>query len=84
MAEPRPIDLIATAAQLTSAIRAARDEIEHKGRIPLTLIQAMHEAHLFRMYIPKSLGGLEVDPLTAMRAAGRRADRSVDARVRRG
>src|SRR5271154_6454197 len=67
MSDPRPIDLIATAAQLTSAIRTARDEIEHKGRIPRTLIQAMHEAHLFRMYIPQSLGGLEVDPLTAMR-----------------
>ena len=68
MAGPPPVDLIAAAAQLVPAIRAARNDIEHNGRIPLTLIQAMHDVRLFRMYIPKSLGGLEVDPLTAMRA----------------
>jgi alkylation response protein AidB-like acyl-CoA dehydrogenase len=38
-----------------------------KAAFPLTLIQAMHDAQLVRMYIPKSLEGLEVDPLTAMR-----------------
>src|SRR5215472_16318382 len=26
----------------------------------------MHEARLFRMYIPKALDGLEIDPITSM------------------
>jgi indole-3-acetate monooxygenase len=59
--------LIAAAQRLGPAIRAARGEIERLRRLPPALSAAMHEAQLFRLYIPKALGGLESDPITSMR-----------------
>jgi len=49
------------------AIRACRNEIEAARRLPAALLAAMHEARLFRMYVPEELGGLETDPQTSMR-----------------
>jgi len=58
--------LVVAAHELAPAIRAARGEIERLRRLPPALSAAMHEAQLFRLYIPKALGGLEVDPITSM------------------
>jgi alkylation response protein AidB-like acyl-CoA dehydrogenase len=43
-----------------------RDEGERERRLPAQVLTAMHEARLFRMYIPKALDGLEIDPITSM------------------
>jgi len=59
--------LIAAAHRLGREIRAARGDIERLRRLPPTLSAAMHEAQLFRLYIPQALGGLETDPITSMR-----------------
>jgi alkylation response protein AidB-like acyl-CoA dehydrogenase len=59
--------LITAAERLGEAIRAARNDIERLRRLPPALAAAMHEAQLFRLYIPKALGGLEIDPITSMR-----------------
>jgi alkylation response protein AidB-like acyl-CoA dehydrogenase len=59
--------LVAAAQGLAPAIRAARDDIERGRRLPSALLQAMHDAQLFRLFIPRAFGGLEVDPVTSMR-----------------
>ena len=66
-AEPGADDLIAAARRLVPAVRACRDEIERERRLPAALLAALHEARLFRMFIPAALGGLEADPITSMR-----------------
>jgi len=47
-------------------VRACREEGERERRLPAQVLAAMHEARLFRMYIPKALDGLEIDPITSM------------------
>ena len=53
-----------------TAHRAARARLPREGererRLPAQVLAAMHEARLFRMYIPKALDGLEIDPITSM------------------
>ena len=59
--------MVAAAEALRPLIVEAREEIEKDQRLPAALVAAMDEAGLFRMYAPRSLGGPEVDPLTAFR-----------------
>jgi indole-3-acetate monooxygenase len=53
---------VALARALGCSIAAAGDEIERTRRIPAALLSALHEAQLFRMLLPRSLGGGEVTP----------------------
>jgi alkylation response protein AidB-like acyl-CoA dehydrogenase len=46
-----------------------REEIERDQRFPKTLVKALQEAGFYRLTIPKSLGGLQADPLTYTRVA---------------
>jgi len=55
-----------TAQRIAPLVRACRDEGERERRLPAQVLAAMHEARLFRMYIPKALDGLEIDPITSM------------------
>jgi alkylation response protein AidB-like acyl-CoA dehydrogenase len=45
-------------------ITAHRDEAERRGRLSEPAVAAMIQAGVARLYLPESLGGLEVDPLT--------------------
>jgi alkylation response protein AidB-like acyl-CoA dehydrogenase len=58
--------LIEAARRIAPLVRACRDEGERERRLPPQVLAAMHEARLFRMYIPEALGGLEIDPITSM------------------
>ena len=60
-------EILAAARALLPQIRAAAEEIEQGRRLPLPLVQAMQEAGIFRMPMPRAWGGPEVDPLTQIR-----------------
>ncbi|MGA3005340.1 MAG: acyl-CoA dehydrogenase family protein [Acetobacteraceae bacterium] len=69
---PEDVDaqpLVQAAAAMQPVIRACHDEIEREQRLPKALVAQMHEAGFYRMVIPRSLGGLQVDPLTYLRVA---------------
>jgi indole-3-acetate monooxygenase len=59
-------DLVAAARQLGPMILDRREESERERRLSPTVLLAMHEARLFRMYVPVEYGGLETDPITSM------------------
>lgn len=50
------------ARELGPAIEAAADEIERSMEIPEPLISRLHESRLFRMLLPRSVGGDQVEP----------------------
>ena len=60
------IDWVDRAKALAPVIAAAADRIESERRVPPDIMAAMHDAELFRMCLPRSLGGGEADPLTVM------------------
>src|SRR5882672_3421799 len=76
--QPR-LDPLARARDLAPAIAAAADETERLRRIPEPLLDQLHDARLFRMLYPRSVGGDEVEPATYIEAVGElaRADGSV-------
>lgn len=56
--------LIAAAGSLRPLAQAASDDIEQQRRLPGALLDRFHEARLFRMLLPRSVDGLETDPVT--------------------
>lgn len=56
--------LLQRARALAPFVREHAAEAEKTRRLPRTVLDAMREAGLFRMLLPRSLGGLEVDPVT--------------------
>src|SRR5262245_36726753 len=58
--------LVEAALALEPTIRASADQVERDGRLPDDLVLALAEAGIFRMLVPRALGGGEVDPVTQM------------------
>jgi len=59
--QTRP-DPVARARELGVEIVAAADAIERTRRIPEPLLGRLHESRLFRMLLPRSTGGDEMEP----------------------
>jgi len=60
-------DPLARARALGPALTAAADAIERTQEIPEPLLGQLHEARLFRMLLPRSVGGDQVEPWIYLR-----------------
>jgi alkylation response protein AidB-like acyl-CoA dehydrogenase len=63
-AETRGIDYLQRARELAPILAAASDEIEELRELPERIVEVLIEGGFFRMLLPRSLGGAELDPLT--------------------
>src|SRR5215469_8153301 len=59
---------VVRASDLAASIAAAADEIERSRRITEPLLSRLHDARLFRMLYPRSVGGDEVEPAVYIEA----------------
>src|SRR5438477_10306287 len=57
-------DYVARVCKLAPTIAVHADRAEAERRLPAPLTDALHDAGLFRMLLPRSLGGAELDPPT--------------------
>ena len=67
-------DPLAIARELGAAITGASDTIEKTRRIPPPLLAQLHHSRLFRMLLPRSVGGEQAEPgsyLTAIEEIAR-------------
>jgi alkylation response protein AidB-like acyl-CoA dehydrogenase len=73
------LDLVAAARSLAPRIEVAADQIERDRAIPRDLVDALVDAGLFRLMLPRALGGLELDLPTYVKVVEEvaRADGSV-------
>ena len=62
--QPHPIDWVARARALLPMIETAGDRNEAERRISPEVIAALHDAGLFRMVMPVSMGGGAADIVT--------------------
>jgi alkylation response protein AidB-like acyl-CoA dehydrogenase len=60
----RAAELIGRARELIPLIDRAGDRIEREGGITQDVLDALHDARLFRLLLPRSLDGEEVEPAT--------------------
>jgi alkylation response protein AidB-like acyl-CoA dehydrogenase len=56
--------LIDAARRIAPVIREHNEEAERERRLSRSVLDALYETGLLRMFTPRSLGGLEVDPIT--------------------
>jgi indole-3-acetate monooxygenase len=64
MEQPSNDSPVRRAVALGERIAAASDEIESTRRIPEPLLTDLHNARLFRLLLPRSVGGEQVEPGT--------------------
>lgn len=67
MIESAPSRFIDAAKSLAPQIKELAGEIEQSRRIPQPLVDNMAKAGLFRLWVPRSIGGEETDPMTLVR-----------------
>jgi len=60
------VDWAARARALTPMIEAASDRIEKERQVTPDVMAALHDAQLFRMLLPREMGGGEADPVAFM------------------
>jgi len=56
--------LVARARAMHPVLRAFAGQIEREQRFPRELVEQLHDAGFYRLVTPRSLGGLQVDPVT--------------------
>ncbi len=63
--------LLDAVEQIAPILRKHAPEAEERRRLSDAAVAAMKEAGLYRMYVPRAYGGLEVDPMTGNRVIER-------------
>jgi alkylation response protein AidB-like acyl-CoA dehydrogenase len=58
------VDYIAEARRLAPLLAEAAPRIDAARELPPDVLDAMHSAGMFRLLVPRSLGGAELDPAT--------------------
>src|SRR5262249_56410297 len=61
-------DVASAAKGLIAQVLAAGEEGEGLRRVPAGVVEALAQAGLLQMYLPRAMGGPEVAPLVAFRA----------------
>ena len=61
-ADISPADYVRRAGELAPELAAAADEIERRRELPEAVVDALVERGLFRLLLPRSLGGAELLP----------------------
>ena len=64
-----PDTILQEVRDLLPAIRARRQEIEQARRLPRDLVDSLRATGVFRLGVPRAVGGLEATPSDLMRAA---------------
>jgi alkylation response protein AidB-like acyl-CoA dehydrogenase len=67
ISRPSLVDPLGRIRELGPAVLEAADTIERTRRIPEPLLTRLHDARLFRMLLPLSVGGDESDPVSYVR-----------------
>src|SRR5215471_7976122 len=62
------IDPVARARAVGPAVAAVADEIERSQEIPAPELAQLHESRIYRMLLPRSVGGDQVEPWVYFRA----------------
>lgn len=60
-------DLVDAVRDIGPLLRAGAEEADREGRLPEASLDAYRKAGLCRISLPRSLGGLEADPVTLLR-----------------
>ena len=60
-------EYVERARALAPAIVAAADETERERRVAASLMESFHDAKMFRLLLPRSFAGAELDPVTYVR-----------------
>ncbi len=60
-------DLLAEAQRLEGLIDEHAAEGDERGRLSDPVVDALHDAGLFGMWVPKALGGSELDPVSSLK-----------------
>jgi alkylation response protein AidB-like acyl-CoA dehydrogenase len=61
-------DIVPTSKRLSPQIRAARQQADDLRQTPSVIADAITEAGLYQMYLPRSVGGSEMSPVSAFLA----------------
>ncbi len=61
-------DHVANARALTALLEQAGPRIDDARELPPDVLDAMHARQMFRLLVPRSLGGAELDPATYVQA----------------